>query len=422
MLVDPDGAPGLLRSDVVEAIETAFSNWSEPACSGVDLRYDGIATRAAALGDGINTIEWVEAGWEHGADSAGVTDVQYERSDGGDWYIAEADIYLNAQHHSWRLNGAGSDSERDVVSVVTHEVGHVLGLLHPCELDGEADAPDCAGELALRGATMYPAYSAEQASLSEDDEAGACFLYPREDCTTGGCAEGLECIDARCVTTCGGALCEPDEVCVDDRCVPYCSVEPCRGGARCDVDDHCESGFRCIAGSCARAETPLGDPCSTSRQCESGACHPDGYCAQPCGAESCAVQDRCIDGLDGVLTCAAGQRQFGETCGESNDCLGGECADGLGDRPFCTRLCGADRLVCPKFWTCHEIDDRRVCVPPTPGGGCVVAPARPPTNVWGSLVALGAGLLAARLRRHYVGRLFRSNCRRSRNNGSRTEL
>lgn len=108
--------------------------------------------------------------------------------------LLTADIELNVRDHVFSVGDA--NVEVDLEAVLTHEVGHFLGL-------GHSDAID---------ASMYPFYepgTTEIRSLSKDDETGICVLYPpnreidstcnplprhgfspecRSDQTEGGCA------------------------------------------------------------------------------------------------------------------------------------------------------------------------------------------------------------------------------------------
>jgi hypothetical protein len=85
----------------------------------------------------------------------------------------------------------------DLQSNVTHEVGHFIGLAHPCDL-GNAD---CGQTSPYRSLVMFPSAIAGDTSkrvLTADDRAGVCAIYPVGGSTStcaaqkksGGCASG----------------------------------------------------------------------------------------------------------------------------------------------------------------------------------------------------------------------------------------
>jgi hypothetical protein len=80
--------------------------------------------------------------------------------------LLDADIELNADGYGLTVSDEAVDY--DLLSVLTHEVGHFLGM-------GHADLPE---------ATMYAIYeggTTELRTLEPDDVAGICALYPPED-------------------------------------------------------------------------------------------------------------------------------------------------------------------------------------------------------------------------------------------------
>jgi hypothetical protein len=89
----------------------------------------------------------------------------YYHQEGSAYYIDDADIYTN-QRYSYTSSKEtdGCSGEYDIDGIMTHEVGHVIGL-------GHSD---------VAGATMYPSVSAcnfNNRTLESDDLAGKNALY-----------------------------------------------------------------------------------------------------------------------------------------------------------------------------------------------------------------------------------------------------
>jgi hypothetical protein len=214
--------------------------------------------------DGRNTIAWVSDWKARGYPSSapGNTDMQYRGREGA-WQIGEADVYLNAQDFDFSF---GTGSELEAQAVITHELGHALGLLHPCEPKGVDGAPDCdsvSGEVTQT--TMYPFYTAGQSTLAPDDEAGLCFLYPPLDGCSPACPRGEECVDGECRATCVSGVCGVGEICGFWGCMAAggCTRRSCLGEA-CQSDEACGPLSHCVDGVCTGGTAAWGDACRVS--------------------------------------------------------------------------------------------------------------------------------------------------------------
>jgi len=256
-----DTPAGMNPLDVASAVESASGAWMAASCTALRFVFDGTTRIEAQPGDGVNTIQWVPNWNERGFDpqAAGATDMQYLK-DGGSWVIAEADVYLNGEF-KWTASGERTPGLRDVRAVVTHELGHVLGLLHPCEPGGAAGAPDCATSPDDANACMYPIYSFGQSQLSTDDVEGLCFLYPGPRCTAASCPEELLPM---------GATCRSGDACRDGFCLAAAGEESVCTRACGESLPKCPSFWSCEPASGQRVCAPQalevsGGGCAMSR-------------------------------------------------------------------------------------------------------------------------------------------------------------
>lgn len=254
----------------------------------------------------------------------------------------DTDILINGfLYEGWSYNG--------VKSTVMHEMGHSLGLGHPCLmglLTGQ-----CSGECqALMGAT-----GGEFTTPQQDDINGICQLYP-------GTAGGL---GASCSSP---SNCQSAPICVTYDGFSYCT----------HTCGSCEDGYECknvnSQDVCVRKGAPsAGDVCTGV--CATGAiCVRDGgtdqapiaHCYVSCTPPStagCPTDNRCVE-LDGGggICWPAGTQQAGELCGTAQT---GDCATGLvclGDDPnnntiaHCYRECDETRpSSCGTGFLCYDI-------------------------------------------------------------------
>ena len=382
--VHSDAPPGLSSAEVQSVSQQALGRWNKAVSGQLVFRFEGSTSEAASRGDGINTIQFLKAGWEErGFDptAAGLTDISYVKDPTGRWVIDEADLYLNGEHSNWIVSGEGDDNERALDSVLTHEGGHMVGLWHPCENGGAHGAPDCSSDPDFAETAMYPVYSATQSRLSGDDIAGADYLYGVESCDVNGCPGSSVCKLSGCVVECGGALCEINEHCTPDGCWRDGDCYGLGCDVSCEKDADCEDGQRCFLQQCGGA-TSVGDACIDSIECESGLCAKDGFCVG-----SCADCEEGTCGLrsDGSATCRALRKPFGAPCDAAEDCFDGQCLVGTRTENVCTRDCstgddpaptGAVSFAgCPQGWACTSVDGSKVCAPevrPVGGGSCAL--------------------------------------------------
>lgn len=317
--------PGVIAPIVLEEVVASVGTWNRVSCASIRVELDPTPHDRAVPGDGINTIEFVTDGWiDRGLDAnaAATTDVAY-LSRPGEVVIGEADLVLNADGFRWGIEPAASGI-RDIQAVVTHELGHALGIRHPCEPNGEEGAPRCTS--AYEESALYPIYQgATQRMLAPLDRDALCFLYPHPVACD--CEAPFEC----------------------DR------SGACR--RRCEGDLDCVSGA-CSTGLCS-VEHAVGDPCE--RSCTGGLTCADGTCAARCET-SCPRGFTCDGGA-----CLSTRSAFGAGCTHGRECASSLCVlvDDLGT---CSRSCA--ELACPESSRCEIVEEQAVCVPTSRGNGC----------------------------------------------------
>lgn len=155
--------------DTQAAVEAALTTWMNADCGGgLHPSFTGNTELAANLGiafneDGknVNAIKYIDDIWpyEHGA--VAKTLLGFDSTNGD---LLDADVAFNSAEYPLAMDP--ESGQIDLEAVLTHEVGHILGLAH-------SDAP---------GATMQPETTgfatAELKTLEPDDMAGICAIYP----------------------------------------------------------------------------------------------------------------------------------------------------------------------------------------------------------------------------------------------------
>lgn len=155
-------------------IDEAFATWNAITCGeahgafGISAQNVGPVTcsevRYNKTRPNQNVLVFRDKGW-NSADSAntlGLTTVSYDVFTGE---IYDADIELNSTDKNLTTSNSVPTNGYDLLSIVTHEAGHFLGLAHAAD----------------PSATMFASYrpgSDELRTLTADDVSGVCAIYP----------------------------------------------------------------------------------------------------------------------------------------------------------------------------------------------------------------------------------------------------
>lgn len=152
--------------DVERAVTASFQAWQDIPCSDLSFVYQGaqpgLRAGMSPNGGNQNVVTRVDSGWRHDRAAIAVTTTTFDWRNG---QLYDADIEINAQVFTFVDATQSCGNQMDLQNVLTHEVGHLLGLAHS----------------GVRDATMYgdgPVCETKKRSLHADDQEVICRIYP----------------------------------------------------------------------------------------------------------------------------------------------------------------------------------------------------------------------------------------------------
>lgn len=175
-MVNVDGSDDIGDDSEFLAIRTAFDAWQGVETASVSFRFYGFTASRQTGYDGVNLVVFSRDDPDfEGATTVATTDifVFFPSLGQSEARIVDADIRLN-DDFVFSTAEATPPLGRDVQAVLTHEIGHLLGLDH---------SPIAGRPGTHRQATMFPRDRPgqnQERSLEPDDIAGVSAIYPSE--------------------------------------------------------------------------------------------------------------------------------------------------------------------------------------------------------------------------------------------------
>lgn len=161
-------------------VADAFAQWSGAACNASCGGAPGKPTITAQdlgpvdcgeveynqKGDNANVVVFRDGAWPNDGVALALTTVTY-RLDTGEIYDADVEVQSNPLQVKLGIKDPIASDEYDLRSILTHEIGHFLGMAHTQAVNATS--------------TMFERYNAGQTfmrDIAADDACGICTIYP----------------------------------------------------------------------------------------------------------------------------------------------------------------------------------------------------------------------------------------------------
>ena len=154
------GLPRVSNGSDFAAVQASFQTWENIQGTNIRFNFRGTTPTGTVAHDGLNIVTFTDTSAPLGSSTIAAT-FSYFRNENGQTVFDESDIALNP---AIEFSTSGESNKFDIQSVLTHEIGHFLGLDHS----------------ALVSSVMVPfgvASQLDQRTLAYDDIAGVMEIY-----------------------------------------------------------------------------------------------------------------------------------------------------------------------------------------------------------------------------------------------------
>jgi hypothetical protein len=164
--INDKGSPQISNGSDFAAIQASFRTWELVPSADIRFNYKGTTPVGGVGHDGMNVVSFTDTSTPLGSSTIAATFSFFKREitdKGIELLFDESDIIFNP---ALDFSTSGEDNKFDIQSVLTHEIGHMLGLDHS----------------ALVSSVMVPFAAPsqlDQRTLAYDDIAAITEIYPK---------------------------------------------------------------------------------------------------------------------------------------------------------------------------------------------------------------------------------------------------